>query len=103
MEDVKRLGITSITSKSGVAARSKAALIEFVLKWFNRPATSYDYVLILTCHTGETIRYKTFFDIPEHSVPCPCGDPTHWLIKYEESDANNNSSPAETDPTSPVA
>ena len=22
-------------------------------------------------------------DFPREDVPCPCGDPTHWLIKYD--------------------
>jgi len=33
---------------------------------------------------GGSATYKTEADIPEHSVPCPCGNPKHWLIKYEE-------------------
>lgn len=27
--------------------------------------------------------YKTMKDIPNESVPCPCGDKNHWMIKYE--------------------
>ena len=33
--------------------------------------------------------YRTADDIPLVDVPCPCGDPNHWLIKWinlEESD-----------------
>lgn len=33
---------------------------------------------------GGVAEYKTEDDVPEHSVPCPCGNPKHWLIKYEE-------------------
>lgn len=33
---------------------------------------------------GGQADYKTEADIPYHSVPCPCGNPKHWLIKYEE-------------------
>ncbi len=32
---------------------------------------------------GEGI-YRTADDIPLVDVPCPCGDPNHWLIKWEE-------------------
>jgi len=28
--------------------------------------------------------YKTEDDVPAESVPCDCGNPKHWLIKYEE-------------------
>ena len=34
--------------------------------------------------SGSSMDYKTEFDIPEHSVPCTCGNPKHWLIKYEK-------------------
>jgi hypothetical protein len=23
-------------------------------------------------------------EAPESDLPCPCGDPTHWLVKYGE-------------------
>jgi len=29
--------------------------------------------------------YQTPADIPEHSVPCDCGNPNHWLIKYTDA------------------
>ncbi len=35
---------------------------------------------VLPC--GGSASYPTVNDIPRHDVPCPCGDPTHWLIKY---------------------
>ncbi len=28
--------------------------------------------------------YKRIGDVPLVDVPCPCGDPTCWLIKYED-------------------
>ena len=28
--------------------------------------------------------YKTISELPYQSVPCPCGNPKHWLIKYDE-------------------
>ncbi len=33
---------------------------------------------------GYSATYQTEADLPYHSVPCPCGNPTHWLIKYED-------------------
>lgn len=33
---------------------------------------------------GGSRDYQTEADVPEHSVPCPCGNPRHWLIKYDE-------------------
>ena len=34
---------------------------------------------------GCSVEYKTEADVPEHSVPCPCGNPKHWLIRYERT------------------
>ena len=33
---------------------------------------------------GCSADYATEADVPEHSVPCTCGNPKHWLIKYDE-------------------
>ena len=32
---------------------------------------------------GCSADYATEADIPYYSVPCTCGNPKHWLIKYE--------------------
>lgn len=34
---------------------------------------------------NNSIDYKTEQDIPDHSVPCPCGNSNHWMIKYEQN------------------
>lgn len=33
---------------------------------------------------GCSADYATEADVPYHSVPCSCGNPKHWLIKYDE-------------------
>lgn len=33
---------------------------------------------------GGKASYKTWDDIPDESVPCPCGNPNHWLIQYKD-------------------
>lgn len=35
---------------------------------------------------GGSVDYVTEPDIPYHSVPCPCGNPKHWLIRYVEEE-----------------
>lgn len=35
---------------------------------------------------GETIIYEKTSDVPWESVPCPCGDPNHWVIEYKEEE-----------------
>jgi len=29
--------------------------------------------------------FRNFDDIPEDSMPCPCGDPGHWLFRFTVS------------------
>lgn len=31
---------------------------------------------------GCSADYATEADVPYHSIPCTCGNPKHWLIKY---------------------
>ena len=33
---------------------------------------------------GCSVDYATEADAPYHSVPCACGNPKHWLIKYDK-------------------
>lgn len=42
-------------------------------------------LLIIEMPCGSRIEYWAYSDIPEVDVPCPCGNPNHWLIKYEMS------------------
>ncbi len=35
---------------------------------------------------GGHAEYWTFAAIPWEDVPCPCGNPNHWLIRYAEED-----------------
>lgn len=33
---------------------------------------------------GSSIIYRTYDELPDTSVPCSCGNPNHWFIKYTE-------------------
>ncbi len=33
---------------------------------------------------GQRLIYWKLEEIPFFDTPCPCGDPRHWLVKYEE-------------------
>lgn len=33
---------------------------------------------------GGRATYRTADDIPLVDTPCPCGDPSHWLVKWSE-------------------
>lgn len=45
-----------------------------------------DIVLSLDLPCGEHYECKDYEDLPYESVPCTCGDPGHWFIKYETRD-----------------
>lgn len=39
---------------------------------------------------GKVVQYQTFADIPSEDVPCPCGDPKHWVVRYTVFEARPN-------------
>jgi len=43
-----------------------------------------DIYLSISMPCGQHLKYRTPDDIPGHDVPCPCGDPTHWMIRYRD-------------------
>ena len=41
----------------------------------------------VTMPCGQKYIVQTLADIPQVSVPCACGDPAHWFVKYEAETA----------------
>ncbi len=37
---------------------------------------------VITMPCGQVVICIAKADIPKQDVPCPCGDPNHWLVKY---------------------
>ncbi len=81
------------TSKiCAIAATNREALVTHINARVNsdffvgQEGANYLYVSLsgeqLGCQ-GCSVSYKTEADIPYRSVPCSCGNPKHWLIKYE--------------------
>jgi hypothetical protein len=33
---------------------------------------------------GWSYRLKAIEDLPKEDLPCPCGNPEHWFVKYTE-------------------
>ena len=81
-----------------IKATSYEALRENILSFYNRhnreiggkpfPLLPRPVVIIsardLPC--GTVFEYQSLEDIPADDTPCPCGDPTHWMIWYEQHD-----------------
>lgn len=63
------------------AVHSRAEWLEIMREQFKLPFT-----IGLPC--GETITCKTLEDIPLEDLPCPCGDPNHWLVRWETIEAD---------------
>jgi hypothetical protein len=69
-----------------VKATNRQALVEW-MKENNIDVSETNYIHIELSGKeccGGVLDCKTIDDVPYHSVPCPCGNPKHWLIKYEE-------------------
>ena len=65
------------TNKDSLTIKQEPALC---IGWFIRkkgaPVLRFD----MPC--GEIVEYKKWGDVPDGDIPCPCGDPNHFLIKY---------------------
>ncbi len=76
-----------------VAATNREVLIAYVNSFMDsgffkgQDGAPYLHVSLtgeqLGCE-GCSADYKTVADVPYCSVPCTCGNPKHWLIKYDE-------------------
>jgi len=76
-----------------IEATNRDALIAFVNNfvdsaWFDgKEGKTYLHAELsgeqLGCE-GCSVDYATEADIPRNSIPCTCGNPNHWLIKYDE-------------------
>ena len=79
-----------LTPKSGATReQARQALADIIIKeigadWSQEHPGSSLLLIKLSC--GGSASYQVAEDIPLVDVPCPCGDPTHWLLRYEEED-----------------
>jgi hypothetical protein len=61
----------------------------FLIAWVARTGVLMGADLakpFLVCHIDacdQTCTYRTPNDIPDVDVPCPCGNPAHWMIRYD--------------------
>jgi hypothetical protein len=72
-----------------VKATNRQALVDYI-KAFTYPSGKNTPILSIALggkdlgHAESSVKYTTEADISHQSVPCPCGNPKHWLIKYDE-------------------
>lgn len=73
----------------GIKIANRQELIEKVDRMVGEKAAQFDgrpgmAFMRVDMPCGSVVVYKTADMVPAESVPCPCGDPNHWVIKYEE-------------------
>ena len=51
-------------------------------KWLN--SVAFPICITLTC--GNRLDIKREENFPFEDVPCSCGNPNHWFIKYEKGE-----------------
>ncbi len=54
------------------------------VNWLRIVATKNPDQLDITMPCGNKLTGASILEAPLVSVPCPCGDPTHWLVKWAD-------------------
>ena len=67
----------------------KQVLVDYIKEnfWGLLRRNRKDVVSVLSIsfdECGNSVMYRTFDDIPNEDVPCPCGNPKHWFIQYKD-------------------
>ena len=77
------IAVDDVTAHTGVLVTgNKQTLVDHLKNQFGVPLPMVELVIQMSC--GHQVTYKTKDDIPDTDVPCPCGDPTHWFIRYQD-------------------
>jgi len=48
------------------------------------------YPIVVTMPCGKSIAFNNLTEIPMTDMPCPCDNPNHWFVKYNEVNNENN-------------
>ena len=85
-----------LNGENGTPIKSCAFLFKLNMEGFNATVTNESMKVFVLAQSGfkdkvpevimpcgSKVKYNTIFDIPNEDIPCPCGNPNHWLVKYE--------------------
>lgn len=107
--DVEKLKIKTVETGNppmGVGIHffcpAEQSRVEFIKTWakdvekamgaFDLPGFDPSVLLIVSLDAvfgcGGQATYRTAEEVPLVNVPCPCGDPNHWLIKWQDCRMN---------------
>ena len=70
---------------SGILAKNRAALIEFIANQVSVAPGPGVILVLVTCPHGSTTGYRTWSDLPFTDDPSLCGNPHCYAIRYSES------------------
>jgi len=78
----------TIERYTGILASSRDVLIDALDKMIAE-ATEQGIIVVgpylrIIAPCGHEFTIQTADDVPYESLPCTCGNPQHWFIKYEE-------------------
>lgn len=59
----------------------KKAILDEMKRQGKKMSPSAPFITI-TMPCGQEIKYKTWEDIPDEDVPCPCGDKKHFFVRH---------------------
>ena len=73
------------TKYFGVLSRHTHAQLQsadgFHRDFLRRPLVPFPLEIDMPC--GNKCTFESFAELPTADVPCPCGDPNHWIVKYD--------------------
>ncbi len=83
----KMVGVLLTAKGEATREQARDSFVEYIMdnvppEWSTERPNAALLTIRLDCGGSES--YQTAEDIPLVNVPCPCGDPTHWLLKYED-------------------
>ena len=73
----------SVTEFCLLHAANREELIKWLQETINASGNTLQKLLVGELPCGMNLGKMDMNDVPYKSLPCPCGDPTHWVIKYE--------------------
>ena len=77
-----RLPLAGERPVRAVVAPNREALVD-VLRLARRAGSTTPIIrIVMPC--GQVVEYQTPDDIPDTSVACPCGNPFHWILWFED-------------------
>lgn len=57
-----------------------------------------DFIKVkITMPCGKEVVYANTGEIPNVDTPCPCGDPNHWIVRFEKNGTEADQRNSETE------